>query len=407
MPHILFIDDDENILHAFRRRLHSTRPDWELTFAHSGQDALDLANQNSFDVFVSDIQMPGMDGVTLLEQLEVMQPQSMRIILTGHADNAAYLRTIGPAHQFLSKPCDNKTLINSIEVALGLREALANPKLRDLVGDSNSLVSPPDTYLDLEKAFENPNFSIQTISKIVESDIALTAEVLKLTNSPYFAIAQPVTSVSHAVAMIGMETLKALALFVGMTRGFKGTPQQTANLKLLCKRSQQIGVTAALIAEFEHLPRETCQAVPSLGMLGHVGTLSLHTNWPAEMDAIWQRVKKEDIDISQAEIETFGASHAQVGAYLLGLWGFPAPIIQAVAYQHCPQDLPQEGMSPVTAIYLAQHLVQEIHQTNAGLPVLRQIDLDYLTQIDRISHLEEWEKIAWNVAEQFAGQPNT
>ncbi|HAI32662.1 MAG TPA: response regulator, partial [Thalassospira sp.] len=163
MHQILFVDDDANILNGLRRRLRSARPQWNLHFANSGAEALELAEKQDFDVIVSDIQMPGMDGVTLLETMQKTQPDAVRIILTGHADNASYLRTIGPAHQFLSKPCDNETLIESIENALGLRQLLRSPELRTLVADSKSLASPPDTYMRLETAFADPNYSLDTI----------------------------------------------------------------------------------------------------------------------------------------------------------------------------------------------------------------------------------------------------
>ncbi|WP_430474056.1 HDOD domain-containing protein [Thalassospira lucentensis] len=407
MHHILFVDDDANILSGLRRRLRSARPEWNLYFAASGKDALKLAENQDFDVIVSDIQMPEMDGITLLENLLKTHSDAVRIILTGHTDSASYLRTIGPAHQFLSKPCDNATLIGSIENALGLRQLLKSPELRTLVADAKSLTSPPDTYMRLETAFADPNYSLQSITEIVESDIALTTEILKLTNSSYFAVTQNVSSVSHAVRMLGMETLKALALFIGLYRGFDGPPSQAENLKRLCHRSQQIGVTAALIAEYEKLPREICHAVPSIGMLSHIGTLILYANRPDEMDAVTKRVEDEDISIHQAETEQFGAGHAEIGAYLLGLWGFAAPIIQAVAYHHRPMDLPHQEMNALTAIYVAQHLTRELADRDAGLDVQSAIDMDYLTKIGKDTHIEEWRNIAGLMSEKYSDLTNT
>lgn len=401
MHHILFVDDDANILSGLRRRLRGLRPEWDLHFAANGAEAIELANNHSFDVIVSDIQMPEMDGVTLLETLQETHPDAVRIILTGHADNASYLRTIGPAHQFLSKPCENDVLIGSIENALGLRQLLQSPELRSLVADSKSLASPPDTYMRLEDAFSDPNYSLDSISQIVESDIALTTEVLKLTNSSYFAVTQNVSSVAHAVRMLGMETLKALALFVGLYRGFEGPASQAANLKRLCHRSQQIGVTAALIAEFEHLPREICQAVPSIGMLSHIGTLILYTNKPDEMEAVTKRVEQEGISIIEAETEQFGAAHPEIGAYLLGLWGFAAPIIQAVAYHHRPMDLPHREMSALTTIYIAQHLARELGEHDNGKTVESHIDMEYLSALGKDHKLEEWTNIARIVATRY------
>ncbi|MFV1851422.1 MAG: HDOD domain-containing protein [Thalassospira sp.] len=401
MHHILFVDDDANILSGLRRRLRGLRPEWDLHFAANGAEAIELANNHSLDVIVSDIQMPEMDGVTLLETLQETHPDAVRIILTGHADNASYLRTIGPAHQFLSKPCENDVLIGSIENALGLRQLLQSPELRSLVANSKSLASPPDTYMRLEDAFSDPNYSLDSISQIVESDIALTTEVLKLTNSSYFAVTQNVSSVAHAVRMLGMETLKALALFVGLYRGFEGPPSQAASLKRLCHRSQQIGVTAALIAEFEHLPREICQAVPSIGMLSHIGTLILYTNKPDEMEAVTKRVEQEGISIIEAETEQFGAAHPEIGAYLLGLWGFAAPIIQAVAYHHRPMDLPHREMSALTTIYIAQHLARELGEYDNGKTVESHIDMEYLSALGKDHKLEEWTNIARIVATRY------
>ena len=198
MHHILFVDDDANVLQGLRRRLKTLRPDWNLHFANSGSAALGMAKDQSFDVIVTDIQMPGMDGVALLEEMQKIQPDAVRIILTGHASNDSYLRTIGPAHQFLSKPCDNQTLLDSIENALSLRQRLQSPEMRTLVANAKSLASPPDTYLQLQSLFNTPHYSPESVCKIVEADIALTTEVLKLTNSSYFAITQKVSSVSHA-----------------------------------------------------------------------------------------------------------------------------------------------------------------------------------------------------------------
>jgi HD-like signal output (HDOD) protein len=407
MHHILFVDDDTKILSGLRRQLHSARPKWTLHFATNGADALSLAQDMNFDVIISDIQMPGIDGIALLETLQDTHPGAVRIILTGHADSASYLRTIGPAHQVLSKPCDNQTLIDSIENALGLRQLLQNPELRTLVAASKSLTSPPDTYMRLEDAFSDPNYSLDSISKIVESDIALTTEVLKLTNSSYFAIAQNVASVAHAVRMLGMETLKALALFVGLYRGFDGPPSQAANLKRLCHHSQQIGVTAAMIAEYEKLPREICHAVPCIGMLSHIGTLILYANRPDEMDAVNKRVEAEGISIDQAETEQFGAGHAEIGAYLLGLWGFPAPIIQAVAYHHRPMDLPHKDMNALTAIYIAQNLTREIADRENRLEVESQIDMAYLSLIGKDDHIDEWTNIARIVSQKYCKLTDT
>lgn len=401
MNQILFVDDDENILHGLRRRLRSMRPEWQMVFATSAAEALELSKSMQIDVIVSDMRMPGMDGATLLGTLQKTHPHATRIILSGFAEEEAVLRTVGPAHQYLAKPCEDSLLIETIENALDLRGLLSRPELRSLVASIDTLSSPPDTYLRLVKALEDPKISQEQITQIVSSDIALTAEVLKLTNSAYFAIAQKISSVSHAVRMIGTETLKALALFVGIFRGFDGPKSEADNLLRLCHRSQQIGVTAALIAEYEKLPRPICQAVPSTGMLSHVGSLILYANRNKEMTKVIARVEKDHIPIEQAEIEQFGAGHPEIGAYLLGLWGFPAPVVQAVAYHHRPMDTPHREMNVLTAIYVAQDLTRQVAANETGKKVESHIDMDYLAGIGKADQLDEWHKIARVVADKY------
>ncbi|OSQ49130.1 response regulator [Thalassospira alkalitolerans] len=401
MNHILFVDDDENILNGLRRRLHGMRPDWEMAFATSAAQAMEMANTMPLDVIITDMRMPGMDGASLLGALQKSHPHITRIILSGFAEEEAVLRTVGPAHQYLAKPCEDSLLVETIENALDLRQLLAGDELRSLVASIETLASPPDTYLRLVKALEDPKVSQEMISQIVSSDIALTAEVLKLTNSAYFAIAQKISSVSHAVRMIGTETLKALALFIGIFRGFDGPPSEADKLLRLCHRSQQIGVTAAMIAEYEQLPRAICQAVPSTGMLSHVGSLILYANRNQEMAEVIKRVETEHIPIEQAELEQFGAAHPEVGAYLLGLWGFPAPVVQAVAYHHRPMDQPHREMNVLTSIYVAQHLTREVGQKESGIDAPSQIDLDYLASIGKADSLGEWENIARIVADKY------
>ena len=144
-----------------------------------------------------------------------------------------------------------------------------------------------------------------------------------------------------------------------------------------------------------------CHAVPSIGMLSHIGTLILYANRPDEMKLVTDRVEQENIPIEKAEEEQFGAGHPEIGAYLLGLWGFPAPVIQAVAYHHRPMDLPHKEMNAVTAIYAAQHLTREIAIIDAGGAVESDIDLAYLEQIGKASRIEEWTSIARIVSGKY------
>jgi YesN/AraC family two-component response regulator len=82
-PHILFVDDEPNLIDGLRRMLRSFRQRWNIAFATSGSEALELMSQRPFDVIVSDMRMPGMDGRQLLEEVEKRHPQTVRVVLSG------------------------------------------------------------------------------------------------------------------------------------------------------------------------------------------------------------------------------------------------------------------------------------------------------------------------------------
>ncbi|MDP2699897.1 response regulator [Thalassospira sp.] len=403
MNKVLFVDDNTNVLNGLRRRLRAACPSWTTSFAASGAEALALCEQNSFDVVVTDMRMPGMDGAELLGHVRKYIPDAARIILSGFSEDEAILRTVGPAHQYLAKPCDDELLIETIQHTLELRKILTTPKLRMLIGNIEALASPPDTYTRLVQALEDPRVGQERITAIVSSDIALTAEVLKLTNSAYFSLPAKVTTISHAVRMIGTETLKSLALFVGIFRTFEGSIGTNLQIKNLCQRSQQIGVSAALIAEKEKLDKSTCQILPAIGMLSHVGSLVLYLNYSKQMEEAVALIEREKITIIEAEQQQFGAAHPEIGAYLLGLWGFPEQVVQTVTYHHRPFDFPHNDMTGLTAIYAAQLLSREVAKQGYDVEgdIETKIDIPYLTRIGKVDRIPVWRDIVATVLKSY------
>lgn len=403
MNKILFVDDNANVLNGLRRRLRAACPSWTMSFAASGAEALALCEQNAFDVVVTDMRMPGMDGAELLGHVRDLIPGAARIILSGFSEDEAILRTVGPAHQYLAKPCDDEILIETIQHTLELRKILTASELRNLVGNIDALASPPDTYTRLVQALDDPRVGQDRITAIVSSDIALTAEVLKLTNSAYFSLPSKVTSISHAVRMIGTETLKSLALFVGIFKSFDGSIRTSQQIKNLCLRSQQIGVSAALIAEHEKLDKPICQILPAIGMLSHVGSLVLYLHYSARMEEAVARIEPEEITIIEAEQQEFGAAHPEIGAYLLGLWGFPEQVVQTVAYHHRPFDFPHGSMTGLTAIYAAQLLSREVARQGYDVngDIETKIDIPYLTRVGKADCIPVWRDIVATVLKSY------
>ena len=107
---ILLVDDEASVVDELRRSLRELRNDWTIDAALSGADALLAMDREAFDVVVSDMRMPGMNGAQLLTRVRDRHPATARLILSGFTNEEAVLCSIGPAHQFFAKPCEPSAL---------------------------------------------------------------------------------------------------------------------------------------------------------------------------------------------------------------------------------------------------------------------------------------------------------
>ena len=139
---ILFVDDDVNLLRGLRRVLHKQREDWDITFLDSPVEALKLLDAQRFDVVVSDMRMPELDGASLLSEVERRHPGTIRVVLSGYTEEKSVLRTIGPTHQYLAKPCNTDDIVSLLDRTLALKAMLRSEPLRDLATSLHNLPSP-------------------------------------------------------------------------------------------------------------------------------------------------------------------------------------------------------------------------------------------------------------------------
>ena len=212
MKRILFVDDESRVLDGIRRMLYAERKRWDMQFALGGEAALEACEAGGFDVVVSDMRMPGMDGATLLGHIRDRFPSSARIILSGYSEIALATKAVPVAHRFLAKPCSASELQSTIERLCTLQDLLCAPEMRKIVGTVGELPSLSITYTSLTQAVRDPDTSIERVAGIIEQDVAMSAKVLHLVNSAFFGMAQRVTSLQGAIGYLGMETITNLAL---------------------------------------------------------------------------------------------------------------------------------------------------------------------------------------------------
>jgi CheY-like chemotaxis protein len=208
MKRIIFVDDEVRILEGLQRMLRPQRHIWEMAFAPSGQSALQMMEAAPFDVIVSDMRMPGMDGATLLRAVREKYPSVLRIILSGYTELEAALNAVPVAHQFLVKPCDQDTLQTAIERATSLNSILNNKRLESIVGSMQQLPSLPKSCIEMREVLADPDSSSHSIALLVERDPAMSAKVLQLVNSAFFGVARNISDINTAITYLGKASWK-------------------------------------------------------------------------------------------------------------------------------------------------------------------------------------------------------
>tara|TARA_R110002072_G_scaffold119555_3_gene252466 strand:- start:23160 stop:24350 length:1191 start_codon:yes stop_codon:yes gene_type:complete len=383
----MFVDDDQNILKGIRRMLHPMRHEWNLTFADSGIKALSILKDELCDVIVSDTRMPNMNGIELLLEVRKLYPNVIRIGLSGHSDHELALESTIATHQQLVKPCDPETLKNTISKALKIRLQVKNDTLNKFITKTDSLLPLPKLYQEITNVMQSENGSLTEVASIISKDIAMTAKILQLANSAFFGLTRHVASTQDAVMYLGYDVIRGLVLTIKLFSDFESTNESGLNLEELWKRSLEIGNIAKHIATMAGLDDKCRDYAHMAGMLHDIGILIMAMSMPDEYSEIIKIKLEEKHTTCIAEERIFGCTHEEVGGALLGIWGLPDPIIDAVTNHHMPTHSVSKNISPLTAVHLAN--IYYWRNIQEDCPI--QLDNDYIESLDLKEKTEQWE----------------
>jgi len=392
MKQVLFVDDEPRVLEGLKRMLRPLRHDWAMEFAAGGCEALCRLSETQYDVLVTSLGLAEIDGATLLNEAIRISPRTVRIILCGADEFDAAMRSIPLAHQYLLKPCDAHTLQATVEKALALHTILDSPAMGSLIGRIKSLPSPPTIYYRLMHAVLSDQISTAELGSIIAQDLGMTAKILQLVNSPLFAPSRTIATPEHAVVYLGIETVRALAVAESVFSQFSSRNHPGFSPEELRDHSFQVATLARGIARERRLAPQFIADIYMGGLMHDIGKLVLGSNFPGEYRAV-VRCFGDSQALRATERELFGATHAEVGAYLLWLWGVPASIAGIVA-QHHPADADNAGAIDPPAIV---HLADRIVRGGEAAP-----DGDYLVKVGlspALLHHAEW------TAKQLRGSP--
>jgi HD-like signal output (HDOD) protein len=383
---VIFVDDEPNLLAGLRRMLRAKSADWDMHFAPGGPEALAMMAEQEFDVVISDMRMPSMDGAQLLAAVRADHPRTARIVLSGHADRDMIIASVGPTQQYLAKPCEVELLVSVVERVLALRELIGDPRLQELLGGVDSLPKPPQVHREMMALATDPDCALADIVVVIEKDLTTSAEVLRLVNSAFFGLPTRVDTVGRAVCLLGLETIQALAVSGAVFRAESSLPPGLDPLAM-SMRGLHVGTLCRLFANTDGWPRQAAGDAFLAGMLHEIALPVLATNQPEAWQQIIAADARDPVHLDALEVDSFGCSVTQASAYLLGTWGFSESVVEAVAAQ--PAACGAAGTPP-----LADLLAVARRRALSAEAAIETVEGGYLTA-ERLAR--------WDTAGQRAG----
>lgn len=421
MRKIVFVDDDQDVIDEFKKKTDPISDVWDITFTTSGEEALNLLSEATYDAVVSDMHMPRMDGPELLTRVKDNYPETVRIILSDQTDKETVLRFAKSAQQFLLKTCSIESMVYTTECACKLRDLLYNKKLNMMITGISDLPSLPTLYGSIMKEMQSPNASLKKMGDIISQDLSMSAKILQVVNSAQFGLQKEITDPQHAVVYLGINTLKSLILSTHVFSSFSEEEDYGgSSLTELWMHSVTTGRLARDIAGTIISDRILLEEIFTAGLLHDIGKLIL-SKIPKKYKQVGDFMKRNKCGRLDAEYAVLKTSHAELGAYLLGTWKLSDTVVETIAFHHNPSALikdmiaisrlsskgneekpvlnkdiaPQSAMDYITELTI----LTSVHAANAlmlqekltsGTTDFQYIDMLYLETLGLTDKLHEW-----------------
>ncbi len=356
---VLCVDEDLESLHKLESCFTNATPPWKVVIASTAEGASDCIKSNRFDVVISELHMPKLNGVEFLKLVKILQPHAIRFLLSGYSDQNLTFESVNIAHQCFSKPCLPSMLKENIGRIYFMNSTLNKSDVSSFISGLKTIPSAPAIYIDMRKELESDFPDLDALAEIIRKDPALSAKILQLVNTAFFGIPQRVEDMYQAVMLLGSEVLKSLVLVLGLASKYEDDLAPHFSTTQFSQHAIQVADCSLKIARKLPIDPREADGAFTAGLLHDLGRLILAGYNPAFYAEIVSQSDDNSLLLCDLEEREFGVTHAQVGAYLLNLWGLPTGIVEAVAFHHPVErvNLTEHDPDITTAVFLAESLI--------------------------------------------------
>ncbi len=354
-PSILFAVGNENLLKELISITIPLRDEFDCFFAESGEKAIQLLANNRVDIVFSSTEIVLSSGANLLHEIKRLFPETIRFALVQNLESPAVAKSSQYVHQFVTLPITKDNLKERIDNILQIQKFLRNEKVEELIKNTTTLPSMPEIYIQIEEEVAKKDFSLNKIANLISKDPNLTAKILQIVNSAYFGLRSEITNINYALAYLGVNVIKSLVFYIHLFSNFKVTAENRKHLERFWQHSLFVASNSYHLSELFFKEKRALDISYTAGVLHDVGKFVLLNTLTYPENLIVLSEQKGYTHL-EAEEEIYQCTHAEIGAYLLGLWGFPISIVEAVAYHHKPSQLQNSKLNFATVVHIADFI---------------------------------------------------
>lgn len=389
LKRVLFVDNDNSFLEVYRK-VFSSSESWKCNYAIDVFSAIDYLNYIDFDIIVVDLTLPLFDGSQLLDYVKKRYPSTIRIIFTACEDIESHIKVIKLGHQFFLKTTSVYKIEEAIKQIYVLYTVIINPKTRTFLSTLDNIPAMPDIFYSLKRKLQQESCSVKEVANIIASDIGLTATLLKIVNSDYFGITEKISDPFQATSLLGLQLINALVVSAHLFSLFKA--DNDLPLSDIMRHSLQCAKHAKTIATYQNYSLQKIEKITIAALLHDVGRLIFGNVLPHGFKNTMKYCDSTYRPNSEVESDVFGINHSQIGAYILGVWGFDLSVVEAVAFHHKPSTYKGINRDIVAIVHCADLLTYELtpFETHEGVETY---DKEFMIQSNLMLSAQKWRSL--------------
>ena len=354
---VLIVSDDEKLLTDVRNVEATLANNFKFDYAVSEDQAKRLLSSDEYAIVCVEYSSNKINGIDFLSFTKEKYPKTFRMLFTEAAKRERAVYSSVDTHRFINKPLKNPELAKAVEHFEDLAKYELDPKVISAILGIGTIPSLPEVYLRLEREINRQEVSISRIADIISNDPLVAAKIMHIVYSSFYNISKSIVNLVHAINFLGLDIIKSLVLYIKVFTVKNQPPEVQQYLKKIRDHSIDVAKVSKALMNLECKDRDLIDSAYIAGLLHDIGKIMLlQCNDKVKRIAFVNDNSQSDEQVG-FEQEKFGASHVNVGAYLLSTWNFPSELIDAVANHHKLEVIQNGEFGLNQVVFVANALV--------------------------------------------------